>query len=488
MSNIPHWLLQAHTEWGSRIRAENMRDWKLSRLTGWTRHKCRSVIKYTLEGDITETNPDPESSDLDNEDNFEDKSDWLWQENYVYNADTDTYITFTKCTSKPLVMPGHKHRAIIEAYSNWNGQPATINMICRQFSIPRPWLVEYLRIHGVTHDSEPFSREEVQSREVGDMVEEALQAKRQSLYQEYEKKKWKMTQEQADKWMSFNETVLSVLQEDIRSHASAYEVPKLNLPEAEHRYALVVSPTDFHWGMYSWAGDVGRDQVYNRKIAEQRLFEHTSNILSRLPGAPDRIIVSVGSDFFHIDGQTHSSTKGTPMDTDGSPTEILVTGCHLTRLHIDMLRQIAPVEIWMMAGNHDQHNSRALLLYLAAWYRDTKGVTVHEDFRSRVYTQFGNTLIGFSHGDGTAVKDLGICMAREAKQEWAETDHHIVFGGHLHHHKVHEVGGITHYMLPSLAGTDRWHHHEGFVTSDPSLVAYMIDWEAGPFGWVQSKV
>lgn len=490
MSTTPKWLSDAYKEWGSRILSEDLGDWALSRLAGWTRHKARQVIAYTKQQGLT-SQPAPEIEEDGEEEDIkpteEHKSEWLWNDNYVYNADTDTYVTFTKSTGKPMVMPGHKHRAIIEAYSNWDGRPATINMICRQFSIPRPWLIEYLRMHGITHDHEPFSREEVETRGVHDMVEEAIQGKRQALYQEYEKKKWKITQDQAEKWMAFEETVLGVLQEDIRTHARKYAVPKLKLPEAQHRYALVVSPTDFHWGMYSWSGDVGIGQNYNRNIAEKRLFEHTGNILARLPGKPEKIIVSVGSDFFHIDGQTHSTTKGTPMDTEGSPTEILVTGCYLTRIHIDMLRQVAPVEIWMMAGNHDQHNSRALLLYLAAWYKDMADVTVHEDFRSRVYTQFGNTLIGFSHGDGTPIKDLGICMAREAKKEWAATDHHIVFGGHLHHHKVHEVGGITHYMLPSLAGTDRWHHHEGYVTSDPSLVAYMIDEQAGPFGWIQSK-
>lgn len=496
MSNHPKWLLHAYREWGDQILSEDIGDWKLSKLTGWTRHKCRKVIHFTRQMDSMGPDPDSPADDVTEEEEpvepvkikASESQDWLWQDNYVYNADTDTYITFTKSTGKPMVMPGHKHRAIVEAYSNWDGRPSTINMICRQFSIPRPWLIEYLRLHGITHDSEPFSREEVQERSVGDMVEEAIQAKRQALYQEYEKRKWKDTKDKAEKWMAFEEVVLGRLVESISEHASPNrEVPKLQMEQADHNFSLVVSPTDFHWGMYSWDGEVGFKESYDQQKAEERLFRHTENVLGRLPGQPDKIIVAVGSDFFHIDGQKHTTTKGTPMDTHGTPTEILVTGCHLVRSHIDLLRQVAPVEVWMMAGNHDQHNSRALLLFLAAWYRETNDVTVHQDFRSRVYTQYGNTLIGFSHGDGTPVRDLGACMAKEARKKWAKTEHHIFFGGHLHHHKVHEVGGITHYMLPSLAGIDRWHHHEGYVTSDPALVVYLIDEEEGPFSWIQSK-
>ena len=72
-------------------------------------------------------------------------------------------------------------------------------------------------------------------------------------------------------------------------------------------------------------------------------------------------------------------------------------------------------------------------------------------------------------------------MFHESRNEF-----HIFFGGHLHHHHVQEVGGITHYQLPSLAGTDRWHAGEGYVTSDPALVAYMIDKTTGVSGFIQT--
>lgn len=538
MADMQDWLLEGVAKWGDRIRAERLSRGALASLAGISLYKAEQIISYVRTGRLTaaaaasgahrekmvahrdapstgsalaaalaatKAKPAPSSPPINKTPPFNkpapatdtdtegvevptgkelDAHELLCHDNYVYNPDSDTYITFTRVTApKPMVMSGDKHRALVRAYSNWDGKPATINQICREFQIPRPWLIEYLRIHGVTHDSEPFSREEMADRDMDDMVEEALQARRQSLYRKFETAKWKETQEAAEKWYEFEETVLSVFKEHLGDAGSAPS-PCLQIRDADDPYALVMSPTDFHWGMYSWDGEV--DDAYGFDVAERRLVEHTENILSRLPGRPQRIFFPLGSDFFHIDGQTNHTTKGTPQDIAGTPNEILVTGCKLTQRYIDLLRQVAPVEVFFMPGNHDHHNSRALMLFLTAWYRNDDDVTVHEEYYPRVYCQYGKTLIGFHHGDTTKVKDLGPCMAREARSMWTDTHWHIWFGGHLHTHHVQEAGGITHYQLPSLAGQDRWHAAHGYVDSDPSLVAYLIDRHAGPVSWVRS--
>lgn len=489
MANTPAWIEKAAKKWGDQILKEDLGRYRLAELAGISTYKARTLIDFvkaqgvSLDEDSEEDEEDevpvPKGKDLD-------AHDLLYHDNYVYNKATDTYITFTRVTApKPIVMDGEKHRSLIKAYSNWDGKPATINQICREFQIPRPWLIEYLRIYGVTHDSEPFSREEVETRDIEDMVEEALQFRRQSLYRKYEMGKWKDIQDAAEKWMAFDKTVLERFERAIQNHSvSSQSVPPLKLREAPNPYALVISPTDFHWGMYSWEGE--SNDPYDFDTAKDRLIRHTEKVVARLPGRPETIYVAIGSDWFHVDGTTNHTTKGTPQDIAGTPSEILVTGCKLTQAYIELLRQVAPVEIYFMPGNHDQHNSRALMLYLAAWYRQTSDVLVYEEYHPRVYAQYGSSLIGFHHGDTTKVKDLGACMAKEARTMWGDTEWHLWFGGHLHTHHVQEAGGIIHYQLPSLAGLDRWHAAHGYVDSDPSLVAYLIDRQDGPVSWVRS--
>ena len=116
---------------------------------------------------------------------------WFHTDAYTYNADADTYITFLRSAPKPITMPGDVHRAMQRAYSNWDGNPGTINEICRQFSFPRAWFVEYKSVHGWTHDKEPFTNEEIMSRKTEDMVDDALEQRRSVLFQKFEQEKWK---------------------------------------------------------------------------------------------------------------------------------------------------------------------------------------------------------------------------------------------------------------------------------------------------------
>jgi len=66
---------------------------------------------------------DPEQPDL------KQKNQWIYDEYYTYNSDSDTYVTFLRSAPKPVVVPGEVHRAMQRAYSNWDGNPATINEI-----------------------------------------------------------------------------------------------------------------------------------------------------------------------------------------------------------------------------------------------------------------------------------------------------------------------------------------------------------------------
>jgi hypothetical protein len=74
------------------------------------------------------------------------------------------YITVIKGVNEPIVTSGADYRAICQAYSNFAGGASTLNQMAMQFGMPRPWLIQYLRIHGVTHDKEPFSSEELMER------------------------------------------------------------------------------------------------------------------------------------------------------------------------------------------------------------------------------------------------------------------------------------------------------------------------------------
>lgn len=318
---------------------------------------------------------------------------------------------------------------------------------------------------------------------VEDVANEQVDGLQSDLYRRYEATKSRRLQKDAEKWHRFDKEVLSRMEAVFERRST--NVPRLEMPESKDPYIVVTSATDFHWGMYAWEGE--SHDPYDREEAHRRLVSHTKRILKRLPGRPEEIWLAVGSDFYHVDGDRLATTRGTPMDAaDGTPLEILVTGLDAQIEQIEMLRQIAPVRIFQMAGNHDRVFGYATLLVLDAWARNVEGVTVERDFHPRVYRQYGDTLVGLSHGDGANVNKLASCMAVEAREQWGSTSHRAFFGGHKHCQRIEESNGITYYQLRSLAGTDRWHAREGWVGAKSGLDAYLIDKEDGVVGAVFS--
>jgi hypothetical protein len=404
-----------------------------------------------------------------------------------YDEDADVYITYVPGVPHAVQLPGAVHRDLVRAYSNFDGNPASINEIARTFKLPRNWVVKYLRAHEITHDREPFTPEEVLSRTEDDLAEEALQIKRSSLYRRLESDKWKEVQKDAGKWRDFETTVLADLRGVSRT---PNKVTRINMEKAEESYCGVVGLSDFHHGKYSDALENG--EAYNRDIARERLFAATEEVISSIAafGAPDKLYVPVGSDFLHIDNDNNTTTKGTPQDSDGTPAEILVTGCQLMESWVDLLRQVAPVELVLMSGNHDRLTGLAILLYLDALYRDSEDVVVNRCRLPRVYRKYGSNLLGFVHGDGVSkTKDLAGHMAREAPEYWSSCTAKTVYTGHLHYERTETdvQFGVTRRQLPSLSGPDRWHARAGYVGAPKALPIYLHRQRGGVFAVVYGR-
>ncbi|WP_155300617.1 metallophosphoesterase family protein [Deinococcus kurensis] len=407
--------------------------------------------------------------------------EWIYAKEYVYNATDDKYVTFLKVAGGQVVVSGDEHRAMKRAYSNWDGRPASINEICRDFGMPRAYLMEYKQRHGWTHDSEPFTDEELLTRGPDELVEEALQMRRRALFHDYEKAKWAETQSKAERYDRLEQTLMLPIVRHLEALTPTYAVPRVALRAPERPFAVVVTPTDLHYGKYGWADEVGRR--YDRQTARDYLISTAQALLAEvaLRGAPDRFILCMGSDWFHIDAYRAQTTSGTPQDVDGTAAQILWEGCELAATYVDLLRQVAPVELRVVPGNHDKVFSVSVLLYLRAWFREAQDVTVHLGNRQRQHVVYGRSLLSFTHGQGQQEKprELGKVIAHEAAREWGSTDFRYVFTGHLHHVFISEEGGLTYLRSPALSGNDRYHEEHGYTTSRAQQAAYVIDAERG---------
>ena len=401
---------------------------------------------------------------------------------YHYDKEKDIYTTFLKAAHGAVIISGEKHRAMKRDYSSWPGKPLTINQICAIHSIPRHYFVEYKQVHGWTHDAEPFSSEEVMAKSSGELVEDAFQMKRARLALQFQKREFDQVRKDANKWREFELNSQGLL-ESFRENAPNYTVPKVKSfgSTPNKPYAVITGPYDLHFGKHAWEGDTGFS--YTRDVTKQILIENTLETIERIAcfGTPDRFIVPLGSDFFHVDTPNKTTTSGTPQDTDGTQSRIWIEGCKLAIAYIDTLRAVAPVDILVVQGNHDFSAAMMILMYVSAWYKNAGDVRVNESVHPRQYMTYGNSLLAFSHGssDEAKVSNIPRLMATECRQLWGKLQHKAFFTGHLHHELVRDYEGVIHYQMPSLSPADRWHARKGYVGSRRASTAYLCDFNEG---------
>ena len=411
--------------------------------------------------------------------------------NYWYDENMDIYVFYSKNKKEPFFISGEVVNSILADYSSHVGKGATVEEISRKHILPSDNVREIIKILGKTHSSSPYTDEDLKSLNEHELVENLLKMKEEQILQKAQRIEFSFIKKDAEKWRDFQKNALEDIFEKIDKAANSYKVPKLDFNisnKNKRRFAAVMTPTDFHYGKYGWCDESGTD--FTREIAENRLVEKTSEAISLVThfGIPEKFVVGAGSDWFHIDTWGGTTTAGTPQDTDGNFSQIFIEGCDLAVRYIDILRQVAPVEIILMSGNHDRQNSLSVLNYLYAWYRDCPDVSVRRNPAPRQYVTYGTSLLGFTHGDKPNLKYLPSIMSIEAKEEWGRSENRMWFTGDKHHEVTLDIGGVQIYQMPCLSGDDRWHVQNGFTTSRKALSAYLIDIEKGMFSSVYASV
>ncbi len=114
---------------------------------------------------------------------------------YEYDKARDKYIFALKSKAqagRPFVVDGDTIRAAIAAYSN-DGSKASLNEICRTHGWSRPTAREIFRALGKTHDSLPFSDEEIAERDEDDLGEDLIRLKEERVARKAEAREWNET-------------------------------------------------------------------------------------------------------------------------------------------------------------------------------------------------------------------------------------------------------------------------------------------------------
>lgn len=275
--------------------------------------------------------------------------------------------------------------------------------------------------------------------------------------------------------------VLQDLLLDMKRHAPKYRKPKTMPQKSDLIYEVDIP--DIHFGKLTWAEESGHD--YDLKIARKLVLDTLEALLSyAAPFRVRRILLPMGNDFFNVDNKFNTTTHGTPQQEDTRWTKTFREGRRLAVDMIDRCAAIAPVQVVIVPGNHDEERAFYLGEVLDAFYSNAQHVTVDNSAKKRKYVHFDSVLLGFTHGYHEKLQKLPSIMPIEAPDLWAKSQHREWHLGDKHHkkdllHRTEDVDGVTIRLLRSLSATDAWHFDKGYVGNPRSAEGFLWDGHDG---------
>jgi hypothetical protein len=241
---------------------------------------------------------------------------------------------------------------------------------------------------------------------------------------------------------------------------------------------LVVADT--HFGKYAWAKSTG-EADYDLDIAARLVREASAELLDAATEyAPGRITVAGLGDLFHYDTPSGTTTSGTPLERDGRLQKMISVGTDALVGVIDTASMVAPADVLVVNGNHDETLTWAFHRIAVERYARSKRVTVDATYTPRKYLTHGRNLMGFVHGH-RAKRRLPQLMAHEAAEAWSRCPYREVHTGHLHHQAaewqrpIETIDGVLVRIAPSLGPADDWHAASGFVGARRAMELFIYD-------------
>ncbi|KKL04014.1 hypothetical protein LCGC14_2620310, partial [marine sediment metagenome] len=192
----------------------------------------------------------------------------------------------------------------------------------------------------------------------------------------------------------------------------------------------------------------------------------------------EKIIVPGLGDVLHFDTASQTTTKGTQIDAKLNHQEMFKLACRMMIWAYDTLSELAPVEAFILPGNHDLMSSYFLATSLFYKFEFDPAVDVVVEEHSRTWREWGLVLLGFAHGDFAKAR-LAKWLHVEAREAWGRTSWAEIHVAHKHHQITNEDNGVILRHLPTITPDDKWHYDRAFVGAVRATMSFLWDKEAG---------
>jgi len=303
-----------------------------------------------------------------------------------------------------------------------------------------------------------------------------------------------------DDWETFRENFINTVAE------KSIKVPKIHYTPVNSDWLKTMIEFNFydlHIGKLGQHAET-RDGNYDNKICIERFNYALEDLIVKTKHFNiERILVPWGHDFFNSDIVTAGVTTtagGTAQHNDIRDFKMWTIGRDLSLVMVERLKEIAPVDVVIIPGNHDEKKMFYLGDLLYCVYKNDKNVNVDIRPTKQKYYRYGNTLLGLTHSVGgrnapTEARLLQLMPAeRESRYDFADTEFHEWHVGHIHHgtkksqvdFKDHQ--GIVIRSMRSLSSNDAWHTDNGYIGAVKGAEALAFNYKTGPDGEAKHNI
>ncbi|MEH6358845.1 MAG: LysR family transcriptional regulator [Pseudomonadales bacterium] len=262
-------------------------------------------------------------------------------------------------------------------------------------------------------------------------------------------------------------------------NAAAKDLPRLQpvkqttttRPELCNQYTF----TDYHMGML--VNPPERAEKWNLDIAQDTLVKAFSHLIASAPDADECVLVQLG-DFLHQDSiDAVTPTSRHLLDSAASYTQIVEASVRVLRHLIDMaLAKHSKVHVIMAEGNHDISSSIWLRSMFRSLYEDEPRLTVDDSELPYYAYQFGQNMLGFTHGHLRKFETLPGLFSAQFAPMWGATTKRYAHCGHYHHPKQTTKDGMSVYQHPTLSSRDNYAQRGGWFAERQAIChTYHID-------------
>ncbi len=279
-------------------------------------------------------------------------------------------------------------------------------------------------------------------------------------------------------------------------------LPRLRVPKlfiaapSEKGVAGEMALYDAHFGKFAWNEETMQGNQDIKITREIYLKATTDNLNHIAPYNPSKIFFVVGQDLLHFENIWGLTPLGkNHLDTDSRLPKVIDYAIDSVLQSIYLQRQVAPVEIVPVPGNHDMHAILWMARVLHEHFKDDPHVTIDISPCCRKAKLWGNLLVAWSHdAEGRKMVPTANMLAQWWPDLWGQSVFREWHVGHLHKKEenkfrpVLSVGGVLIRRIAALTTVDQWHVDGVFIDAIPAGESFIWTKDAGITANFQSIV